>query len=128
MAAETSRITDEVVLRVNNLLDALTDAQSSEARNQGLRALVGSAVELSRMLVVQKAVFRVSMPEILPHQKVFFDASTMEDIGGEDEDGLTGREICCVTFPGIIKRGDETGGHLQYTNVISRARVLCSPE
>lgn len=54
----------------------------------------------------------------------------MEDIGGEelDEDGLAEREICCVTFPGIIKTGDENGGQLHYRNVIAKARVLCSPE
>lgn len=77
---------------------------------------------------VQKAVFKVSMPEILPYQKIMFDAATMEDIGGEDEEHLAGREICCVTFPGIIKRGDENGGQLQFRNFISKARVLCSPE
>lgn len=54
----------------------------------------------------------------------------MEDIGGEDEDSLLagGREICCVAFPGVIKHGDESGGHLQFKNVITKARVLCSPE
>lgn len=52
----------------------------------------------------------------------------MEDLGGEDEESLTGREICCVAFPGVIKHGDEHGGHLQYRNVILKARVLCSPE
>ena len=66
----------------------------------------------------------------MSHQRVFFDAATMEDIGGEedDEDGLSQREISCVTFPGIIKRGDETGSQLQYTNVICKARVLCAAE
>jgi hypothetical protein len=117
-----------VVSKVNRLLDAITNTKSTEARDQGLQALVTSAIELSRLLAVQKAVFKVEMPEILPHQRVMFDAEFMEDIGGEDEDSLADREICCVTFPGIIKRGDESGGHLQYRNVISKAKVLCSPE
>jgi hypothetical protein len=90
---------------------------------------VSAAIELSRLLAVQKAVFRVEMPEVLPHQRTVFDAETMEDVGGEDEDSLVDREICCVTFPGIVKRGDETGAHLlQYRNVIHKARVLCRPE
>lgn len=114
--------------RVNKLLDAITTTNSSDARDQGLKALVSSAVDLSRLLAVQKAVFNVHMPEILPHQQTMFDAETMEDIGGEDEESLIAREICCVAFPGIIKRGDESGGHLQYRNTISKARVLCSPE
>lgn len=128
MQAETASITDTVTSRVNDMLDAITDTRATEPRDQGLRALVGSAIELSRLLAVQKAVLKVRMPEILPHQRVMFDASTMEDIGGEDEDGLAERDICCVTFPGIIKIGDESGGHLQYRNVITKSRVLCSPE
>ncbi|KAK0639269.1 hypothetical protein B0T16DRAFT_338127 [Cercophora newfieldiana] len=125
---ETSHITDTIIQRVNHILDAITDTKPTDARDQGLRALVASAVELSRLLVVQKAIFKVAMPEILPHQQTIFDPATMEDMGGEDEEGLDEREICCVAFPGIIKRGDESGGHLQYRNVIAKARVLCSPE
>lgn len=128
MQNETSRITETIVSRVNVMLDSITDGRSSEARDQGLKTLIASCIELSRLLVVQKAVLKVSMPEILPYQKTLFDPATMEDIGGEDEESLAGREICCVTFPGIIKRGDEKGGRLQYLNVITKARVLCSPE
>lgn len=125
---ETSRITESIVDRVNRILNAITDTKTSEARSQGLRALIGSAIELSRLLVVQRAIFKVAMPEILSHQRTVFDPATMDDMGGEDEDALVEREICCVAFPGIIKRGDESGGHLQYRNVIAKARVLCSPE
>ncbi|OIW27411.1 hypothetical protein CONLIGDRAFT_579207 [Coniochaeta ligniaria NRRL 30616] len=128
MQNETSRITDSIVSRVNAMLDSITDGKSGETRDQGLRTLIASSIELSRLLVVQKAVLKVCMPEILPYQKTLFDPATMEDIGGEDEETLADREICCVTFPGIIKRGDENGGQLQYRNVISKARVLCSPE
>ncbi|KAK4122923.1 hypothetical protein N657DRAFT_574646 [Parathielavia appendiculata] len=124
----TAAIVDMVVSKVSSLLDAITNTKSSESRDQGLQALVTSAIELSRLLAVQKAVFKVEMPEILPHQRTMFDPEIMEDIGGEDEDSLADREICCVTFPGIIKRGDESGGHLQYRNVISKVKVLCSPE
>ncbi|CAK7272770.1 hypothetical protein SEPCBS57363_005314 [Sporothrix epigloea] len=130
LQTETTRVVDDVVTRINEVLDSITDAQQSDARNQALRQLIASALELARLLVTQKAVFRVVMPPILPHQQVLFDTATMEDIGGEeiDDDGLSRREIACVTFPGIIKRGDETGGHLQYTNVICKARVLCASE
>ncbi|KAK0613845.1 hypothetical protein B0T14DRAFT_384541, partial [Immersiella caudata] len=125
---ETFHITDTIVGRVNRILDAITDTKPTDPRDQGLRALIGSAIELSRLLVMQRAIFKVAMPEILPHQRTVFDPATMEDMGGEDEEGLEEREICCVAFPGIIKRGDESGGHLQYRNVIAKARVLCSPE
>ncbi|KAK1776987.1 hypothetical protein QBC45DRAFT_200559 [Copromyces sp. CBS 386.78] len=130
LQVETTAILDAFVNKANSILDAITDAdtKATEARDQGLRQLVNGAIDMSRLLVVQKAIFRVTMPEILPHQRVLFDAATMEDIGGEDEESLSDREICCVTFPGIIKQGDETGGQLQWRNVIAKARVLCSPE
>lgn len=139
MQVQTTQIAENVVTRIDKTLDSITTdtagksgssnataSINTDARNQALRQLVNSAIELSRLLVVQKAVFEVWMPEILPHQQVIFDHDTMEDIGGEDEESLVQREICCVTFPGIIKRGDENGGQLQFRNVISRARVLCS--
>lgn len=93
-------------------------------------SLITTSIELSRLLGVQKAVFKVFMPDIQPYQRILFDATAMEDIGGEDldEDGLAEREIYCVVFPGIIKRGDENGGQLQFRNVIAKARVLCCPE
>ncbi|KAK1750035.1 AKAP7 2'5' RNA ligase-like domain-containing protein [Echria macrotheca] len=125
---ETSRTIDTILHKVNGIIFAISDTPASEPRDQGLRALVAGAIDLARLLVVQKAIFKVSMPEILPHQRTLFDAATMEDLGGEDDDGLDDREISCVAFPGIIKRGDESGGHLQYRNVIAKAKVLCSPE
>jgi hypothetical protein len=52
----------------------------------------------------------------------------MEDVGGEDEEALVDREISCVVFPGLIKKGDESGSHLNvYRNVIAKARVFCIP-
>lgn len=141
MQVQTMQTADDVVAHVNRVVDSLasdsaanTDSSnapasaSTDARDQALRHLVSSAIELSRLLVVQKAVFDVWMPEIVPHQQIIFDHATMEDIGGEDEDSLVQREIFCVTFPGLIKQGDENGGQLQFRNIISKARVLCSPE
>lgn len=129
---QTADTVEKVATAINALLSAITTtdaAPSSEARDQVLRQLINSAIDLSRLLVVQKAVYKVWMPDILPHQQVLFDHATMEDIGGEDEESLDQREICCVTFPGIIKRGDENGAQLlQFRNVIAKAKVLCSPE
>ena len=128
LQSETTALADAVVLKVNQVLDSITDVTSTDSRDQGLRPLISSSIELSRLLAVQKAVFRISMPEVLPHQRVMFDQVAMEDMGGEDEEGLAQREISCVAFPGIVKMGDENGGHLQFRNVISKARVLCRPE
>ncbi|KAJ4267345.1 hypothetical protein NW762_003449 [Fusarium torreyae] len=124
----TSSVTEAILTRITRVLDALCGTSPSEARDSGLRVLVNNSIELARLVAVQKAVLRVNMPTVLPHQRVVFESETMEDLGGEDEESLTGREICCVAFPGVIKHGDENGGHLQYRNVIIKARVLCSPD
>ncbi|KAI1354296.1 hypothetical protein F5Y01DRAFT_12506 [Xylaria sp. FL0043] len=128
MQQETETVTHNVVARVNRILNNITDAKATDMRDQALRALVTSSISLARLLVAQKALFKVTMPRILPHQRVLFEADTMDHIGEEDEDNLAAREIRCVTFPGIIKTGDENGKHLQYRNVIAKATVLCSPE
>lgn len=114
--------------QVNLIMDSISDVSASDSRDQSLRALINSAIDLSRLLRVQKAVFSIVMPSIEYYQRTMFDSETMEDIGGEDEDTLNEREIRCVTFPGIVKTGDENGerGHLR--NVIAKIRVLCAPD
>lgn len=125
---KTCEVVEAIVTQVNSIMGSISDAQSSETRDQSLRALITSSIELARLLRVQKAVFSIIMPSIEGHQRTMFDAESMEDIGGEDEDTLHDREIRCVTFPGIIKNGDENGerGHLR--NVVARTRVLCVPD
>ncbi|TGJ85379.1 hypothetical protein E0Z10_g3395 [Xylaria hypoxylon] len=128
MQQETDTVTQNVMARVNRILNNITDAKATDVRDQALRILVTKSISLARLLVAQKALFKATMPKILPYQRVLFEADTMDHIGEEDEDSLTSREIRCVTFPGIIKTGDENGKHLQYRNVIAKAAVLCSPE
>jgi activating signal cointegrator complex subunit 1 len=125
---ETVAIIEAVVAQINVILSSICDAQSSESRDQSLRALICSSIDLSRLLRVQKAVFSVIMPSIEGHQRTLFDAESMEDIGGEDEESLHEREIRCVTFPGVVKSGDENGesGHLR--NIVAKVRVLCAPD
>ncbi|KJZ78814.1 hypothetical protein HIM_01587 [Hirsutella minnesotensis 3608] len=128
LQAETGAVVESVVARVNRILDAMTAQHSpGDARDSALRALVNSSIELARLLVVQRAVLRVHVPEVLPHQRVRFEPDTMEDVGGLEDHALTEREIDCVVFPGVIKHGDESGGQMQFRNVIAKARVLCKP-
>ncbi|KAJ8131061.1 hypothetical protein O1611_g2564 [Lasiodiplodia mahajangana] len=128
MQQETEDVIQNVMARINRILNSITDAKATDGRDQALRVLVTKSISLARLLAAQKALFKVTMPRILPYQRVLFEADTMIHIGEEDEDSLTSREIRCVTFPGIIKTGDENGKHLQYRNVIAKATVLCSPE
>jgi activating signal cointegrator complex subunit 1 len=126
--AETTAIVEALVKQINTITDSISDIQRSETRDQSLRALVNSSIELSRLLRVQKAVFSVMMPSIEGHQWTMFDPDSMEDIGGEDEDTLHEREIRCVTFPGIVKAGDENGERMHLRNVVAKIRVLCAPD
>lgn len=128
MQPEADAVTHNVMARVNRILNNITGARATDARDQALRVLVTNSINLARLLVAQKALFHVTMPKILPYQRILFEASTMDHIGEEDEDSLASREVLCVTFPGIIKAGDENGKHLQYRNVIAKATVICSPE
>lgn len=128
LRTQTESIVEEIVAHVNNVMHSISDLQPADSRDQSLRTLVTSSIELSRLMRVQKAVFQTIMPSIEEHQRTMFDAQCMEDIGGEDEDTLNEREIQCVTFPGIIKSGDENGEKIHLRNVVAKIRVLCAPD
>jgi activating signal cointegrator complex subunit 1 len=70
------------------------------------------------------------MPTLVDHQQTLFDPATMEDVGGEDfdEEEGKGREVGCVVFPGVIKRGDENGERGYLRNVVCKIKVLCTPD
>ncbi|KAK0102461.1 hypothetical protein ONS95_006080 [Cadophora gregata] len=124
----TTAVIDDIVSQVNNIMDGISDTKHTEGRDQALRSMIGSSIELSRQLRVQKAAYSIMMPRIVDYQKTMFDADSMEDIGGEDEDSLSDREIKCVTFPGIVKAGDENGEKSHLRNVVAKIRVLCAPD
>lgn len=127
LASHTNGITTHIIDQVNSIMNAITGTQNTAARDSSLRALLNDAIDLSRLLRIQKAIFVVMMPTIEDHQRTLFDPATMEDIGGEDEETLQQREVACVTFPGIVKHGDENGEQGHLTNVIAKMRVLCAP-
>ncbi|TGO23876.1 hypothetical protein BPAE_0118g00030 [Botrytis paeoniae] len=128
LKSETTAVVNTVVAQLNSFLDPIFDVQSTEARDQSLKTIINAAIDLSRLLRVQKAVFSIMMPIIEDHQQTMFDEERMEDIGGEDEDTLNEREISCVTFPGIMKAGDENGERNHLVNIVAKMKVLCAPD
>ncbi|KAE8445489.1 hypothetical protein EG329_013379 [Mollisiaceae sp. DMI_Dod_QoI] len=128
LQSETAAVVEAVVNYVNRIMDSMGDLQHTESRDQSLRSLINSSIELARLIRVQKAEFSVMMPSIEGHQMTMFDPDSMEDIGGEDEDTLNEREIRCVVFPGIVKAGDENGERSHLRNVVAKIRVLCAPD
>ncbi|RTE83362.1 hypothetical protein BHE90_002182 [Fusarium euwallaceae] len=113
---------DEATLAEINELVPMYEDLASTAKVHLLQSIV------SRILV--EMVFDAYFVGLSSEQTQQFRQmeKMLYSYGGEDEEALTEREICCVAFPGVIKHGDENGGHLQFRNVIVKARVLCSPE
>ncbi|KFY25321.1 hypothetical protein V493_04704, partial [Pseudogymnoascus sp. VKM F-4281 (FW-2241)] len=128
LGVKTEEVAASVVREATAILEGITDVEQDGGREVALRALVLEAIGLSRMLRVQKAIFKPIMTVVEGHQINIFDAETMDDIGGEDEETLEGRDILCMTFPGVLKEGDEKGERMQLRNVIARAKVVCSPD
>lgn len=124
----TADLIDGGVARLNQVLDAITDMEATDTRDQAARALLGNAVELAQALALQKAQFKIDMPIVLPHQQVHYDFANMEDVGGEDDEDLIEREVLCVLFPALLKTGDAAGEHLHYKNVICKSKVVCAAD
>lgn len=125
-AWRTEEVVDELAGEIMLLLNGITISElPSEQVLATLKTLVTEAITLHRTLRVQKAKFKMHMPLAQPHQIEQFDAENMEDIGGEDEEMLTGREVLCVTFPGVMKEGDEMGERTELRNCVAKAKVLC---
>lgn len=115
---------------VLDLLGAITinESPTSESTRTHLHTLIKEAVTLSRTLRVQKAQFALWMPTIREYDSHHFDAETMEDIGGEDEESQQEREVRCIIFPGVVKEGDENGERMGLKNCIVKAKVLCGDD
>lgn len=134
MAGDLEWRTEQVIHAVGKeVMDLLgvvttTEAPSAESMSSQLHALIKEAITLSRTLRVQKALFTLWMPIIRQHELHHFDAETMEDIGGEDEESLQGREVLCITFPGVMKEGDENGERMELRNCIAKAKGLCGDD
>ncbi|CAG8957514.1 hypothetical protein HYFRA_00010380, partial [Hymenoscyphus fraxineus] len=125
LAPQTNALIATITTKLNDLLSSVSNSQPSESRDSSLRTLLISAIELSRLLRSQKAVFSVNMPVLEEHQRTMFESGEMEDVGGEDEEELIQREIRCVVFPGIVKWGDECGERGWLRNVVVKVKVLC---
>ncbi|KAL2071403.1 hypothetical protein VTL71DRAFT_12638 [Oculimacula yallundae] len=135
LQSQTTHLSTTLLKLTNTLLSSISEPSTtnttstvSETRDASLLTLITSAISLSRQLRIQKAVFSIVMPSIVDYQKTMFDGDSMEDIGGEDEDTLSEREIRCVTFPGIVKAGDENGERSHLRNMVAKIRVLCAPD
>ncbi|KAI6827741.1 hypothetical protein KC340_g9362 [Hortaea werneckii] len=98
----------------------LTEIDAGEGGKTSLIGIIKRAASLAHLFSSQKAQYQF----LLPNPGTPFDAETMEDIA-EDGEELSSSVISCVTFPFIIKNGDECGDNTHLRNVIMKSRVLC---
>lgn len=98
----------------------LTEIDVGEGGKTSLIGIIKRAASLAHLFSFQQAQYQF----LRPNPGTPFDAETMEDIA-EDGDELSSSVVSCVTFPSIIKHGDECGDNSHLRNVIMRSRVLC---
>ncbi|KAI7179618.1 hypothetical protein KC316_g6979 [Hortaea werneckii] len=101
-------------------LHKLTEIDAGEGGKASLIGIIKRAASLAHLFSFQQAQYQF----ILPNPGTPFDAETMEDIAQDGEE-LSSSVISCVTFPFIIKNGDECGDNTHLRNVIMKSRVLC---
>ncbi|KAI7532451.1 hypothetical protein KC331_g13579, partial [Hortaea werneckii] len=98
----------------------LTEIDAGGGGKTSLIGIIKRAASLAHLFSFQQAQYQF----ILPNPGTPFDAETMENIA-EDVEELSSSVISCVTFPSIIKSGDECGDNTHLRNVIMKSRVLC---
>ncbi|KAI7084278.1 hypothetical protein KC356_g6894 [Hortaea werneckii] len=98
----------------------LTEIDVGESGRTSLIGIIKRAASLAHLFAFQQAQYQF----LRPNPGTPFDAETMEDIA-EDGEELSSSVISCVTFPSIIKNGDECGDNTHLRNVIMKSRVLC---
>ncbi len=115
---------------LNELWSLMTPLLPQNARKKPLETLIEDFISLHYDLRTQRAQFDTFVPRVEGHgNSDFFSPHTMDDVSGEEEGDLTGKKISLVSWPGLIKHGDERGERQElYHNVISRARVICLTE
>ena len=101
-------------------LYTLTEIDAGEGGKTSLIGIIKRAASLAHLFSFQQAQYQFP----LPNPGTPFDGETMEDIA-EDGEELSSSVISCVTFPSIIKNGDECGDNTHLRNVIMKSRVLC---
>ncbi|KAI6889687.1 hypothetical protein KC359_g267 [Hortaea werneckii] len=98
----------------------LTEIDIGESGRTSLIGIIKRAASLAHLFSFQQAQYQF----LRPNPGTPFDTETMEDIA-EDGEELSSSVISCVTFPSIIKNGDECGDNNHLRNVIMKSRVLC---
>lgn len=102
---------------ISNTLSTLTKTELNDGQLTNLRKVVEHAITLSRLFSIQRAVYTCVLPDCSTASLLAFDQELMEDVF--DAEDTSNRPVRCLTFPALLKAGDETGD-----NVCTKARRI----
>ncbi|TKA61494.1 hypothetical protein B0A55_12035 [Friedmanniomyces simplex] len=110
--------------RVCAVLTTLTQVEGEEngTRLAAMTGIARRAIELQHLFRVQRARYQFD----LPSTSDLFYAEVMENISVDVDTPVESRVVKCATFPSVMKIGDEWGDNVHLTNVIVKAKVVCS--
>jgi hypothetical protein len=111
--------------KICRLLTALTEIEGGANRLAALTGIVKRAIDLQHMFRVQRARYQFDLPSTsdVYHPDVMENVSV--DSESSDVEQMV-RVVKCATFASVIKVGDEMGEQMHLTNVVFKAKVLCS--
>ncbi|KAK4975497.1 hypothetical protein LTR42_004708 [Elasticomyces elasticus] len=101
--------------KVCTVLTVLTQVEGNGTR-------LAAVTELQHLFRVQRARYQFD----LPSTSDLFYSEVMENISVDIDTPIDSRVVRCATFPSVMKIGDELGDNVHLTNVIVKAKVVCS--
>lgn len=102
LAASTTALVEQVIDHICGTLQATSTVAWTRTLVEGLRKVVARGVDIFQDLHFQEANYFIYGMD--PSQTKF-DHSWMEDLTGEDEASLPGRQLDAVIFPVVSKAG-----------------------
>jgi activating signal cointegrator complex subunit 1 len=110
--------------RICSILTTLTEVDGNGNRLAALTSIVRRAIDLQHLFRAQRARYQFD----LPSTSDVFHAAVMDNIAVDEESPIdfSSRIVKAATWPSLIKIGDEFGDNVHFTNVIVKAKVVCS--
>ncbi|EPS45261.1 hypothetical protein H072_725 [Dactylellina haptotyla CBS 200.50] len=111
---------EDLLLHLTTTLAPLGLSTAADPREK-LRGILETSAGLAIDLRVQRARFAVGPVNLLGEE---FDAETMDDLDGHEDEDCHGRKVACVAWPSVWKSGDENGDNTHLRNMIYKAQVF----
>ena len=106
--AATGKRIGKLIHDIISVLSFLTKTELTEHQRTSLGKIVEHAISLSKLFGLQRAVYTCVLPDSHGPAGLSLDERIMEDVSDTESDG-SHMIIRCVTFPAVLKAGDEHG-------------------